>query len=142
MKLVINVCFGGFGLSDEAVRRYAEIRGLTLYPESDSKFGDVLDPTYWLVPKDKRPKELPGDWSDHPLEERVAYNKAYSQAVLYPRDIPRDCQALVQVVEELGEKASGKFSDLRIVEVPDGVQWQIEEYDGNEHVAEVHQTWR
>lgn len=31
--------------------------------------------------------------------------------------------------------------DLKIVEVPDGIKWQIEEYDGWEHVAEAHQTW-
>lgn len=26
-------------------------------------------------------------------------------------------------------------------EVPDDVQWQIEEYDGREWVAETHRTW-
>jgi hypothetical protein len=28
------------------------------------------------------------------------------------------------------------------VDIPDDVKWEIEEYDGNEWVAEVHRTWR
>jgi hypothetical protein len=31
---------------------------------------------------------------------------------------------------------------LRIVEIPDGVEWHISEYDGIEHIAENHRTWR
>lgn len=48
---------------------------------------------------------------------------------------------LVAVVEELGEAANGRFSKLRVVEIPDGVEWQIEEYDGLEWIAEKHRTW-
>jgi len=33
------------------------------------------------------------------------------------------------------------FADLKIVEIPDGTNYEIDEYDGNEHVAEVHRTW-
>jgi hypothetical protein len=32
MKVVINACFGGFDLSDAAIRRYAEIKGIEPYP--------------------------------------------------------------------------------------------------------------
>ena len=38
-------------------------------------------------------------------------------------------------------KASGKFADLEVREIPDGVDWQIDEYDGNESIHEVHRTW-
>ena len=31
----------------------------------------------------------------------------------------------------------GEFS----VEIPDDVEWQIEEYDGTEHISEKHRTW-
>ncbi len=37
---------------------------------------------------------------------------------------------LIAVVEQLGEQANGGAADLRVVEIPDGVQWHIEEYDG------------
>jgi len=56
-------------------------------------------------------------------------------------DIERDDPILIQVVEELGEKANGMCASLKIVEIPDDVDWEISEYDGNEHVAQKHQTW-
>jgi hypothetical protein len=49
---------------------------------------------------------------------------------------------LVQAVEELGDKANGYYTRLKIVEVPDDVNWTIQEYDGIEWVAEVHRTWK
>lgn len=48
---------------------------------------------------------------------------------------------LVAAVEKLGSKANGEFAELKIVEVPDNVEWTIKEYDGIEWVAEVHRTW-
>ena len=59
----------------------------------------------------------------------------------YDRDIPRDDAVLIQVVEELGDAANGFAADLKIVDIPDDVDWEIEEYDGNEWVAEKHRTW-
>ena len=60
----------------------------------------------------------------------------------WDRSIPRECETLVQIVQELGKKADGDFSELGIVEVPEEVEWQIDEYDGQEWVAEKHRTWR
>ena len=57
-------------------------------------------------------------------------------------DIPRNCPVLVALVEEMGERANDTYSRLKVVEVPDDIDWYIEEYDGIEHVAEVHRTWR
>jgi len=53
----------------------------------------------------------------------------------------RDSPKLVEVVEKLGALASGSCAKLYIVEIPDDVDWQLEEYDGIEHVAEAHRTW-
>lgn len=58
------------------------------------------------------------------------------------RDIPRDDPLLIAAVEALGSAANGACAELKIVEIPDGVEWCIEEYDGIEWVAEVHRTWR
>ena len=49
--------------------------------------------------------------------------------------------ALVKCVEALGEDASGSFAKLKVVEIPDGVEWEIGEYDGLEYVAEKHRIW-
>jgi hypothetical protein len=59
----------------------------------------------------------------------------------YDDEIARDNPQLVRVVVALGNSASGKYANLKIVEVPDGVTWTIHEYDGSEWVAEAHRTW-
>ena len=117
-KVVINKCFGGFGLSDEAFEHYLNLKGIK-YGTSPSQFTSFKDSKNY--------------WKDG--------NVGVSADYLSDRDIDRDDPALIQTVEELGEKAAGMFSNLRIVEVPDDVKWQIEEYDGNEHIAEQHRTW-
>jgi len=57
-------------------------------------------------------------------------------------EIARDDAVLVDIVERMGADANGPFSELKIVDVPDDVNWYIEEYDGCEWVAERHRTWR
>jgi hypothetical protein len=111
-KIVINTCYGGFNLSDDAMLRYADLKGILVYPRKD-RWGST---TYFTSP------EQDGD-------------------DLYHDDIERDDPCLVQTVEELGEEASGSCSRLVVVEIPDDVQWMIEEYDGSEWVAEVHRVW-
>ena len=135
MKVVINACHGGFGLSEKAVMRYAELKGLTVYPE-----GTGLFTTYWLVPEEEREDQTNFfTWS---MEEQLASNKRSVKQAWYEHKIPRDDPTLVQVVEELGADANARFAELAVVEIPDGVAWQIAEYDGYEHVAEKHRTWR
>ena len=90
MKIVINTCYGGFGLSKEAL---------------------------------------------------ALYNERAGTVITYERDIERNNPILVEIVEQLGEAANGDFAELKVVEIPDDVQWQVEEYDGNEWVAEKHRTW-
>jgi MinD superfamily P-loop ATPase len=118
MKVVINRCFGGFGLSDAAVERYAELKGINLVKiQEDKSFGGA-------------------SWYIDGIEDNEHYFSSYS--------IGREDRAdpiLVQVVEEMGKAANGWAAELAIVDVPDGVDWQIEEYDGSEHVAEAHRTW-
>ena len=49
---------------------------------------------------------------------------------------------LIQAIEEIGEgESSGSCAQLKIIEIPDGMKYEIEEYDGIEWVAEEHQTW-
>lgn len=112
MKIVINSCYGGFSLSEEAIELYLTKKGLEFSKEKSEFFSLV---GYNYVVKDQE------HW--------------------YDRDIERNDSVLVEVVEVLGEKANGRCADLKVVEIPDGVEWQVEEYDGNEWVAEVHRVW-
>lgn len=140
-KVVINSCYGGFSLSHEAVIRYLDIKGIAVYPEQGAldhwKFW-----TYWLVkPEDRNEIKAGEDFYDLTIEERRLYNIGMSNQTFYDRDVERHDPALVQVVEELGERADGDHAQLKVVQIPDDVQYQIEDYDGNEWVAEVHRTW-
>ena len=56
-------------------------------------------------------------------------------------DLSRDCPHLVKTVLELGEQANGKYAWLKVVTIPDDVEWTVHEYDGAEWVAEAHRTW-
>lgn len=119
MKVVINVCYGGFGLSDQAFEMLMDRQGIEWekVPTANG-FGSSFD--YY--------------------EKGHAKDDNY---YLWYRDfvVERSNEHLIQVVEELGEKANGRFSELKIVEIPDDIEWYVSEYDGREWVAEKHRTW-
>jgi hypothetical protein len=138
-KIVINKCFGGFGLSEEGYQRYAELKGLKLYPEKDKEFRLTI--THWIVPPNKRPKPLKKEWGKNSLKVRQKFNDEWEKCTIYDNDIPRDDPILVQVVEELKEKANGRCAKLKVVEIPDCIEWEISEYDGNEQIEETHKSW-
>lgn len=135
-KIVVNACHGGFGLSDQAVHLYAKKKGIVLYAEPD-----MFSSCFFLVPPKERIPQLPGVWMSHSQEARIANNKALAAQCFHPRDIPRSDPALVEVVEKLKDKASGRLANLVIIEIPDDVNWVLEEYDGFENIAESHRTW-
>ena len=56
-------------------------------------------------------------------------------------DISRDDPELIKYVETLKEEANGNCAKLKIIEIPDDVEYVIEEYDGAEWIAEKHRTW-
>lgn len=53
----------------------------------------------------------------------------------------RDNPLLVKVVETLGEEANTEYSSLKVVEIPDGVDYYIDDYDGMETIEECHRSW-
>ena len=140
MKVVINSKHGGFRLSDEAILRYAELKGLKVWVEQDAKFKFLTH--HWTVPPEER-MSFPENavWATLSMDERQALNKKYGSQQIYERDLERDDPILVQVVEELGDRCRTQVSAPKVVEIPDDVEWTIEEYDGLEWVAEVHRTW-
>ena len=112
MKVVINDCYGGFGLNDKAFEEYLKRKGIE-----------------FIIGEEK------GTFSENRYYDKYGNHLSYY-------DIERDDSDLVAVIEELGEEASGCCAKLKVVEVSDDVEWQIEEYDGNEWVAEKHRTWK
>ena len=143
MKVVINNCHGGFGLSDDAVVRYHEILGKEVWITGDDYF-----PTYSLVPPNERQDVglkygSPANWHEMSMEEKANWNETYNKQTFYARDLERNDPLLIQVVEELRKGADGDHAELKIVEIPDDLNgnWYVAEYDGLEHIAERHRTW-
>ena len=126
-KVVYNACYGGFGLSKEACQRYWDIKGQQVWIE-DEKLGMF---TVWLTPPEERPSKNE-DWNSMSMNDRIAYNRAHSEQTWYNLNVERHDPILVQVVEELGDKANDKYAKLRIEEVYG--PYRIDEYDGNESV--------
>lgn len=86
-KIVVNRCFGGFGISKKACKH----------------MGLDCNASHW--------------------------------------DIKRDSSKLVAAVEALGDDASAQLAELKIVEIPADVEWEIDDYDGMESVHEKHRSW-
>lgn len=49
---------------------------------------------------------------------------------------------LIKAIEKIGHPhCNGPCANLKIIEIPDNVNWEIQEYDGVETIHEVHRTW-
>lgn len=133
MKLVINSCYGGFGLSPKALKRYLELKDKEAY--------------FY--------KQITYSWEDHGVklqrvdnldglnnelfiycttEDQGEILNDFPSNTFHSRYIPRNDKHLVQVVEELGAEASSKVSNLKVVEIENGRWYKIDEYDGYESI--------
>lgn len=138
-KIVYNGCFGGFGLSRKAVERYAEIKGVKLYPEHNEKYAPLDFTTWWVVPPEGRTGILNDDeWYSASMEDRIKSNGLRKSLTLEPNNLDRHDPILARVVEELGDDANGFCAKLRVEEIPDGTPYRITEHDGNESVETAH----
>jgi len=99
MKVAINRCFGGFGLSGAGAAHYLKLKTEAGDPETEK----YLDFSPY------------GDGRTDPF--------------------------LIETIESLGKEANGDYASLSIVEIPDDVEFTIEEYDGVESIHEVHRSW-
>jgi hypothetical protein len=119
MKIAINRDFGGFSLSDQAFEALLTRKNIAFDVVANKS--SFIGNDYYLA---GRP---------HTNETYISDYEVYSQ---------RNDPDLIAVIEQLGEAANGKYANIKIVEIPDDVDWYIEEYDGLEHVAEAHRTWQ
>jgi hypothetical protein len=110
MKIVVNRCFGGFGISRKA-SEFMAARGNKQAKAEIREF------------------EKSGRWFGYGYSEK--FHDGYD----------RTDPDLVAAVEELGSEASGDHSSLEVVNIPDDVDWEIDDYDGMERVEEKHRSW-
>ncbi len=105
IKVAYNNCYGGFSISQKAVRRGREISG---------------DPK-WAGPC------LNGD----EYEDGTVIKESYWDGGI---DLERDDPILIQVIEELGDEANGSCAKLAIEKVLKGSLYKINDYDGMESI--------
>lgn len=140
-KVLINCVHGGFGLSHTAMMEYFNRKGMTVYPDRGSSLWGDLETyyTYWLVPEGERPVPPPHTATE---DEFYEYHQDTEKVIIYDKDLKRDDEVLISVVEDLGiGESSGAFGKLKIVEIPADVEYVIGEYGGKEWISEVHRTW-
>ena len=122
MEIVVNRDYGGFGISDEAYEKLIE----------------------WGVPVVDKDAEGCGQnemifrHSDEYVEKFGTLTGRYFDDFL---NKDRTNPLLIKVIKELGDKANDRFASLEIVEIPDGIEYTIDEYDGWEKIHEAHRSW-
>lgn len=156
MKIVINKCFGGFGLSPLAIQEIAKLQGKKCYffvQDIQKGLSSKYIPAtieqaekalifYAFTIKNPNKYFHKKEWSEMTLEERQKENELHNKLMVDRGGYERHDPFLVKVVEKLKDKANGKFAKLAVVEIPDGTDYEISDYDGLEHIAEKHRTWR
>jgi len=145
-EVVINTCYGGFGLSDEAYEELIKL-GVPVrkyIPEKRSpKTGKIIkNPNNeGRVIFDNELTPIGEDeWNDKmywDYKESGATQRYWDVWTRYDRENP----LVIRVVKGLGKKANGPYAELKIVKIPADVEYEIEENDGLEWIAEKHMTW-
>ena len=126
MKIILNKCFGGFDVSTQGYELYAKKKGLELYKY---KYNLDFRNCEYIKLKDEENELFEHYFTKDFGEIAKISDEDYSKYNLTLREEHRQDQTLIEVVEELGEKASGIFGELEVVEIPDNSFYKIDEYD-------------
>lgn len=137
MKLAINKCYGGFGISAIAIKEYLKLKGKECFfykKDYDTKMYNRVS----VEDADNYDLSLTKDYGEQIADDWKLFGEHY----FYYNDIERNDPDLISVIETLGEdKSSDRLSRIRVVEIPDDVKFEIDDYDGIESVHEVHRSW-
>jgi len=135
-KVILNKCYGGFDVSRKAYELYAKKKGLNLYGYESNFINNEC--FYKKTNKDNGfVSYFTKDFGDNVQISDDDYEKY----TLYLGSNHREDKVLIEVIEELGEKASGFCGNLQIVEIPDDLDYVIDEYDGIETLHQKVQEW-
>ena len=135
MKIVINDCYGGFGLSRKAEVEYLKLKGKEAFFYTQPNHGDTyvkVEPDCDCLMSYTFTKDLGETFKEWPKG---------GGGYFIDIDIERTDKDLVAVVEMLGEEANGSCAELKVIEIPDDIDWELSEYDGIETIEEKHRSW-
>ena len=137
-KIVINTCYGGFGLSPKAIAFILKQRNpdIKLWYYKKTFDNRSLRYTYNIVEDAESASYVSLKYLGDTIEDvgvnqiKINDNFVFSHQINLQRHDP----LLVKTVETLGEEADGAFSELEVVDI-DTDRYIIKEYDGLEDVV-------
>lgn len=134
MKVVINACFGGFNLSRPAERMLVAMECPHMKRHEPKEYFGSKD---WeeMFRKDQERSETGIMGRSLVVDGKIITNEHRHD------DKSRSCPALAAVIETMGADANGPCAKLEVIEIPDGVDFVVDEYDGNESIHEKHRSW-
>lgn len=139
MKLVINTCYGGYSLSFKAVKELLKRKKQKAWFYEMDTSSPMSKRRWNMVSKKTSIFTVCVAEDLGPQATDAQINKAdHLNYFSFPDRTDPD---LIAVVEKLGDEANGDCAKLKIVEIPDGVDYEIQEYYGNESVHEKHRSW-
>lgn len=143
MKIAINKCYGGFGLSASATKLYLKKIGKKCFFYKQTKYEHQGNGVEYVKITVEEADEYYDfiTYTEDMGDKFSKYDKRYYWYKGFSSEDRTD-KKLIETIEELGEKkASGRLAKLEIVDIPDDVEWEIDDYDGIETVHEKHRSW-
>lgn len=137
MEIVINKKYGGFDLSVLAIKELLQLKGKQGY------FYDmeIIDKDIWYVKKQDNENGMFTTCFTKDFGTKINSKDVDDNYYFNVKSLDRTDADLIRVIKKLRERANTMVSSLEIIEIPDDVEWEIEEYDGNEWIAEKHRVW-
>ena len=75
------------------------------------------------------------------IQKKVKTKEGKNAIGCYAFDNDRSNPLLVEAVLKLKDKANGLYSELKIVEIPNDIEWNIFATNGEETIREKHRFW-
>lgn len=151
-KVIINKCFGGYGFDPFTVQKYADKKGIQLYwykKDFHDYHGDLKERMvkipFETIMKDDSLRigyaALTRNMGDTYIRDWENENACADEFDIENDDSSRTDPVLIGIIEKYGDANVHGCHAPTVVEVPDGVEWMIEEYDGFETLHEKHRVF-
>ncbi|MBS6168851.1 MAG: hypothetical protein KIC65_09595 [Firmicutes bacterium] len=145
MKIIINRKYGGFWISNIALEELMQRKGETIC-FYEMTFDDSDKYTYTKTDASNNNlfvAAICNDFGDVFIPENDEQSDEFYKHIIRGNDWRwrTDTDLINLIVEKGSEFVSSPLSSLEIVEIPDDIEWEIEEYDGMEWISEKHRSW-
>lgn len=151
-KVIINKCFGGYGFEPFTIQKYAEAKGVKLiWYTRDHKYDARYPKEKWVKTNIEEIEREEGLRMENlPLVDDMGDSFIFDlsgdmfQRLVY--QLPQDHESrtdpiLIEIIERYGDMNRHGCHAPTVIEVPDGVEWIIYEYDGLESLHEAHRVF-